>query len=529
MGIKVKVGTAGVDTLIGTAGADVLYGLAGNDILRGGTGLDLLVGGSGSDILEGGAGADRLNGGADNDTFQYKAAMDAKGDTIEDFAVGDKIDFSAITHHFIGNQQFNGVAGEIRYDYQTGSSSIIYFSEDGEFYYEFKDDSDITNLQIDTNGDGEADASLIVKKQVNLVETALNSGILFTADNLVKTGTANGETLTGLAGNDRLSGLAGNDTLIGGEGKDKLIGGDGNDTLDGGFGRDLYQGGAGNDIFRFSQMDEMYFDVISDFTTGDQVFLNLPGIASWGKFIGDAHFSGESGQYRFFQNYEGDDYYSSQLQFDFDGDYQADAIVELPHFYKMLQESSPGSHRLVVAVNQTYNGTAGADNKTTGFGDDILNGLAGDDILNGSVGDDTLRGGDGNDQLIGGTGYDQLYGDNGNDTLWMVYDDSLTGGAGNDIFKIQATDFSLGIDWGFGYVNDFTAGDKIDFSALDADINHNGNQAFTFIGSNNFSGVEGQLRVYGSGDMEGDINGDGIDDFHLYISGKIPTAADLIL
>src|SRR5690606_13491332 len=78
---------AGNDTLIGNAEANRLNGDAGNDILSGGDGADTLVGG---------AGADTLYGGAGNDTFAGTAA-DLDGETIADFAVGDRIVVTGVT------------------------------------------------------------------------------------------------------------------------------------------------------------------------------------------------------------------------------------------------------------------------------------------------------------------------------------------------------------------------------------------------------------------------------------------------
>ena len=116
--MAIKSGTANNNTVTGTAGWDTLYGLAGNDTLNGGTGRDILSGGDGNDILIGGAGPDSLHGGVGNDTFKYLAFKHADGDRIIDFSAADRIDFSAIAaagRHFIGNAQFKGVAGEIRY------------------------------------------------------------------------------------------------------------------------------------------------------------------------------------------------------------------------------------------------------------------------------------------------------------------------------------------------------------------------------------------------------------------------------
>lgn len=536
MTIKIKVGTIGANTLIGTAGIDGLFGLAGDDVLRGGTGNDLLSGGLGNDLLEGGVGQDILHGGAGNDTFDYNNATDAIGDEIQHFTVGDRIDFSALTaRHFIGNEQFNGVAGEIRYDYHRSY---------GDFWtsaiFSSSSFNNPTVIQIDTDGDAQADVSLMVSNQVNFVETALNSGIFIAAANQIKTGSGIVDTLNGGSGNDRLSGLGGNDTLIGGEGNDHLFGGDGNDTLDGGFGRDVYKGSNGSDIFRFTEIDGISNDIITDFGSGDQLFINIQNFQWWGDFIGDAEFSGETGQYRLNQpdSFSGD---VTELEFDFNGDYQTDTVIKLINFSKMLQETGAGTNRLIIAANQTFSGTAAADNKTTGSGNDILNGLGGDDTLNGGMGNDTLNGGDGNDELNGDTGDDTLIGGNGNDTLRGGQGaDTLTGGAGNDIFKFQSLDeIQTPGDTIYSFYNaqdmitDFALLDKIDLSALDAIINENGKQDFTYIGAQEFSGVEGELRFevsFGTnGYIGGDLDGDAEADFSIEVNGFIPADANLIL
>lgn len=88
------------------------------------------------------------------------------------------------------------------------------------------------------------------------------------------TGTGEGERIAGLDGDDTLSGGAGSDLLEGGPGADTLNGGAGDDTLNGGPGNDNLTGGAGNDIFVFSPDDGNGEDVITDFTTADDM-LNL--------------------------------------------------------------------------------------------------------------------------------------------------------------------------------------------------------------------------------------------------------------
>ncbi len=86
------------------------------------------------------------------------------------------------------------------------------------------------------------------------------------------------------------------------------------------------------------------------------------------------------------------------------------------------------------------------------------------------------------------------------------------------------------------HIVDFSSaeGDKLDFSAIDADGNSgNGHTAFDFIGTAAFSGHAGELR-YG---IEGlhtvltaDIDGDGHADLSVVLSGGIHlVAGDFVL
>jgi Ca2+-binding RTX toxin-like protein len=508
--MAIKIGTAGNDSVTGTAGWDTLYGFAGNDNLSGGTGNDILSGGEGNDILIGGKGADSLHGGAGSDTFKYLAFIDADQDTIVDFSKADRIDFSAIAasgRHFIGSAQFNGIVGEIRYDH----SSLLYWLNE-------------TTISVDTDGDAESDISFTVKGPFNYIETAVNSGILIAATNQTLNGTALANTLTGGAGNDVLSGLAGNDSLIGGEGRDKLLGGDGNDILDGGLGIDTYTGGAGNDVFRFSSSDDIggskysnvdsVSDTITDFTSGDQVYFTFQGIS----YMGDGPFTGVPGQYRYKAPTSDN---NGAIQFDFDGDGIAESQVNVNAPASLrLQESAPGSNRLVVAPNQTLNGTAVNNILAGGNGNDILNGLAGNDTLNGGMGRDVLKGGIGNDILNGGSGNDILNGGDGADTLiGGLGDDTLTGGVGNDTFKynslVNISDNNNSPFYMYSEnsdsITDLTVGDKIDLSAI---------TGLSFVGiGNEFTGTSNEIR-FQNGRLDIDTSGDSTADYSLKVIGS---------
>ncbi|TAN65811.1 MAG: hypothetical protein EPN17_15535 [Methylobacter sp.] len=485
--MAIKLGTANNDPITGAAGWDTLYGLGGNDTLSGLGGRDILSGGDGNDVLEGGASGDSLHGGGGNDVFKYTNITHVSGDKIVDFSAGDTLNFSAIGGlSFIGNAQFSGVAGQIRYSSSYNS----------------------TTLTIDSNGDAEYDVSLQFTGPINLTETAPGSQILKLATNQSLNGTANGESLSGEEGNDTLSGLSGNDTLSGGDGSDVLQGGDGNDILEGGLSADTLTGGNGADTFRFTSADDFstsssYYgaDTISDFGSGDQIVIDVPGFS----YIGDAIFSGIPGQYRV----SGD-----QLAFDFDGDKSADSMISLPNITSSkiaLEETKTGSNQLTIAANQTFTGTAANNTLLGGNGYDTLTGFAGNDSLSGGAFSDMLDGGDGNDTLIGGSS-----------------PDTMSGGAGNDVFIFNSLD-ELG-DGSYAYggynrdtITDFAKGDKINLSAI---------SGLTFVGvGNDFSGVANQVRIYDDYNatlLQIDTNGDKSADFSLALPDNLtieePTA-----
>jgi Ca2+-binding RTX toxin-like protein len=130
------------------------------------------------------------------------------------------------------------------------------------------------------------------------------------------------------------------------------------------------------------------------------------------------------------------------------------------------------------------------------------------------------------DIIIGSRNNDFIQGNGGADTL--------TGGQGADIFRyLSASDSTSSA---MDRILDFAAGtDKIDLGRIDADTLAAGDQAFSWIGSDAFSGSAGQLRAYQDGAswfVEGDTDGDGSADFivMLTLDGPAPlTAADFAL
>jgi Ca2+-binding RTX toxin-like protein len=160
-----------------------------------------------------------------------------------------------------------------------------------------------------------------------------------------------------------------------------------------------------------------------------------------------------------------------------------------------------------------------------GTGNELANMITGNDganTLSGLAGKDTILGGGGNDTIIGGAGLD-----------------TMTGGAGNDKFVFAQADFSSKTSSGADTIVDFTAGDKIDLSAIDALVSASGygasgNQAFHFIGTNNFHNhTGGELRYAVSGGntyVYGNMNGDTSADWCIKLDGvHTLSAGDFIL
>lgn len=147
--------------------------------------------------------------------------------------------------------------------------------------------------------------------------------------------------------------------------------------------------------------------------------------------------------------------------------------------------------------------------------DDILNGSDEDDVLFAWAGNDTIFGNKGNDELNGGEGDDALTGGKGSD--------EQTGGAGADTFFFLKTGDSKPGAARRDTILDFDGdeGDIIDLSAIDAKKGK-GNQDFTFIKKQGFSGDKGDLRFKvknGDAVLEGDTDGDGRADFAVLVAG----------
>ncbi len=204
-------------------------------------------------------------------------------------------------------------------------------------------------------------------------------------------------------------------------------------------------------------------------------------------------------------------------------------------------------------------------------GDDILSGGGGGDRLDGGTGADSLYGGEGSDRFIvddsddlvfetTGQGVDTVYarvsyalaagqsvetlrayaGDTGltltgnelaNSLIGLGGDDILIGGGGRDQMTggLGADRFVVSGPGDTGLtastadrILDFVIGtDLIDLSGIDA-VAGGADSAFSFIGTDEFSGQAGELRMSIEGGftrIKADVDGDGTADFMILLQG----------
>ncbi|MGZ8308089.1 MAG: M10 family metallopeptidase C-terminal domain-containing protein, partial [Allosphingosinicella sp.] len=262
----------------------------------------------------------------------------------------------------------------------------------------------------------------------------------------------------------------------------------------GGRGKDTLTGGLGNDIFFFAEDRFESGDTVNGGSGYDGMFLR-------GHYTIDFNAPGYTGLFTSIENLT--------LTSATDERYARGGGTEFDYNITL-------SNALVGAGGVlTVSGTILTASETM-----VLDGsLESDGVLRlfGGKAGDTLKGGGQNDLIHGGLGAD-----------------TLAGNGGSDSFRYQeaAESNSANMD----HILDFTPGtDKLDLSRIDARTNLAGDQAFSWIGSNAFTGSAGQLRAYEQGGtwfVEGDVNGDSVADLVMALTLQGPTplgAADFLL
>jgi Ca2+-binding RTX toxin-like protein len=370
------------DTLEGNDQANSIWGLSGANVIRGLGGNDRLMGGTQNDTFYGGAGADEIDGGGGIDYARYDDATsgvtlrsgagggDAAGDVLISIegvigsAFADTlggINTAEDLQGAGGDDTLIGRGGDDTLDGGDGSDRASYAGARGEYF--ITPGEAAGTYIVDDLREGSPDGTDRVRNVETLV---FADGAIPAADSVLAgnpgptIGDDGDNTLTGTSIANEIHSYAGNDTLTGLGGEDLLEGGDGDDTLDGGTG----------------------FDTASYASAALGVVVSLLNAG--------AQDTGGGG---------------------------IDTLLSI--------ENLIGS-----AFDDTLTGTAGAN---------VLSGLAGNDRLNGGAGVDTLLGGAGDDILIGGAGADMLDGGEGFDlvsyetsaaSMYVNLDEHVMGGDG---------------------------------------------------------------------------------------------------
>lgn len=395
------------------------------------------------------------------------------------------------------------------------------------------------------------------------------------------TGSDSADSLDGTAGDDIMRGKGGNDTLHAGEGNDSVNGGDGDDWIFGGAGVDTLAGGLGNDtilgseslddagdsmdggdgndgllmisggntanggagsdaVIFFGDADVLHgdgdADTITNMASGnagsasdvlvfgddgdDTLWVGLSsakgdvGSSVYGGAGNDTLnvFAGELGHLgSLLSGGDGDDLIKNRNAGDdtVDGGTGFDIVSYIGRAYGVTADLAGGTaggkgvgHDTLVSIEGFIGGVAG----DVATGDELANSLAGKngtDLLIGAGGDDTITGGGLSDTITGGLGADSMEGGGGADTF--VYN-SVTESAGASLDTISH----------------FKKHDVIDLSAIDADVNTGGDQAFVRVTA--FDGHAGQMILtFSSGVtlLQVDVDGDGSADMTVQLTGHV--------
>lgn len=377
----------------------------------------------------------------------------------------------------------------------AGDRSGLTLAALGDINGDGLDDFFVGAPYADTNGSN-AGAGYVVFGQADV------RNFFGTAANETFNGGGLADLIVGLGGKDVLRGLGGNDEIIGGDGNDQLYGGAGDDSLSGGAGNDTLDGGDANDVlFDALGSNKFYGGDGSDALTGgsgadqmdggsgDDTLTGNGGNDTLDGGTGTNSLAGGAGNDVYFVRTSGD-IVSEAVGQGIDT-VRASLSFVLPENFETLELQGVGD----------INGTGSLDGNTLKGNDgaNVLSGLAGADKLFGGLGDDTLIGGTGRDQLTGGGGLD----------TFRVLQESV----GQAVLEIDSVlDFQIGAD-------------RMDFSAIDANSNLAGDQAFQ-VSFTGLTKTAGQLYLFytaasNTSTLRLDIDGDGKADYQVTINGDV--------
>ena len=482
------------DTITTGAGDDIIQAGNGANTITAGQGANTILGGSDADTITALDGGNHIDGGDGTNTITSGDGDDVitSGVGADTIVAGGGND--SITVHGGADTVSSGAGNDrLVVDYSTSVTAVTGGVTDGTLATGY------------TGGFADSAGNSVNFQNTEVFKVTTGSG-----NDIITTGDG-ADVLNGGAGDDHLSSGGGNDTI-------KYAVGDGADTVDGGADSDklVITGSGANDSLTVAVADGTINNVAGGAISNmEHVTLTLDG--------------------------------GTNATLDFGATTEALAVQLGVH-------AATGFDRVIGVENVV--GGSGNDAIAGNSGNNVLHGAAGTDVLRGGDGSDELIGGRDNDSLVGGNGEDRLYGDGGNDRLSggdmndrlsggdgrdVLYGgagrDMLTGGAGADHFLFKSVLDSV-TGGNRDVITDFSTiqHDRIDLSAIDADVSTPGDQAFVFIGSDTFahyhdlhSDVIGMVRLEGS-ILQGNVDTTMKTDFSIGLTDvTVLHDADLVL
>jgi Ca2+-binding RTX toxin-like protein len=501
-----------IDTLFGI---EFVKGNSGNDWLLGSSGANRFESGAGNDVLDGGAGADVLIGGTGDDLYY----VDNAGDVVtENAGEGtDEIRTSLLTYSLLSRPNVENLkaTSDTAHDFRGNSGSNVITGGAGNDLLRLQDGGDdtvlagagadilffigsLTSADI-VNGGADADTLVVQGNYAGGLTLSANVTQIENVTILGGNNTSFGEPGTNLydyvlttnnanfaAGvQARINGaalLAGEDFTFDGSAET-----DASFVIYGGKGKDTLTGSYGNDVFIYAEERFAPGDTVNGGPAG------YDGIFFRGNYTIDFNAPGYFGLMTSIEN--------MTLTSITDERYARGGDPAGFDYNITLADNM-----LLAGVELTVSGTFLGSGETM-----VVDGSLETDgnyrFFAGKA-DDVLKGGANNDLLLGNLG-----------------SDLLTGGGGADTFRYDTTADSTATS--LDHILDFRPGtDKIELTRTDANTLVAGNQAFTWIGSNAFSGTAGELRAFQQGGewiVQGDANGDSVADLVIALTLQGPT------